>query len=155
MEDILLVYKDGLTNIHEILKLFNNISPTLTFTMEKEINNRINFLDITIYKTDHNIYIKPTATYTIISNNSCHPPEHKMAANKKKEYHTVKQILLNNKYDAKILDKVISTKKYRNTRKKETVKTTTHIKLTTKMAQVHIHRMTNEIYHQIVQKHHS
>ena len=86
--------------------------------MEKEINNRINFLDITIYKTDHNIYRKPTATYTIISNNSCHPPEHKMAANKKKEYHTVKQILLNNKYDAKILDKVISTKKIQKHKKK-------------------------------------
>ena len=66
VDDILLVYKDGLTNIQEILKLFYKISPTKTFTMEEEINNSINFLDITIYKTDHNIslniYRKPTAT---------------------------------------------------------------------------------------------
>jgi hypothetical protein len=36
VDDILLVYKDRLTNIYEKLKLFNNVSPTLTFTMEEE-----------------------------------------------------------------------------------------------------------------------
>jgi hypothetical protein len=78
--------------------------------MEKEFNNSVNFLDITIYKTDHNIpfniYRKPTATDTIIPNDLCHPPEYKMPAlshlairlltypmndtNKKKEYYTIK-----------------------------------------------------------------
>ena len=86
VDDILIVYKDSLTNIHEILELFNNISPKLTFTMEEEINNSINFLDITIYKTNQNIsfntYRKPTATDTTIPNESCHPHEHKMAANR-------------------------------------------------------------------------
>lgn len=76
--------------------------------MEEEINNSINFLDITIYKTDQNIsfniYRKPTATDTIIPKDSCHPNGHKMAAimflvnrivtypmnetNEKKEYYT-------------------------------------------------------------------
>ena len=95
--------------------------------MKEEINNCINFFDINIYKINQNIsfniYRKPTATDTIILNASCHQHEHKIAAirylancivsypmkdtNKKKEYHTVKQILLNKQYDNKILDKVL------------------------------------------------
>ena len=86
VDNILIVYKYRVTNIQEILKLFKNMSPTKTFTMEEEINNSINFLDITIYKTDHNIsfniYRKPTATDIIIPNDSCHPPEQRMAANR-------------------------------------------------------------------------
>lgn len=39
VDDILLVYKNGLTNFHEILNLFNKVSPTMTFTMEKEITS--------------------------------------------------------------------------------------------------------------------
>ena len=53
------------------------------FTMEEEVDNRINFLDSTISRVDNtisfNIYRKPTAT-DIIPNDSCHPPEHKLAA---------------------------------------------------------------------------
>jgi hypothetical protein len=52
--------------------------------MEKEIDNKINFLDVTIQKdTDSlsfNIYRKPTMTDTINPNYSCHPQEHKYAA---------------------------------------------------------------------------
>ena len=36
VDNTLIIYKDNLTNIQETLRLFNNISPTLTFTMEKE-----------------------------------------------------------------------------------------------------------------------
>ena len=36
VDDILLVYIDNLTNIEEILSLFNNITPGLTFTLEQE-----------------------------------------------------------------------------------------------------------------------
>ena len=50
VDDILIVYKKELTNIQEILDPFNNMTPTMTFTMEEEINNHINFLDITISK---------------------------------------------------------------------------------------------------------
>jgi hypothetical protein len=53
------------------------------FTIEEEVDNRINFLDITITKVDHkisfNTYRKPTATGIIILNDSCHPPEQKLA----------------------------------------------------------------------------
>jgi hypothetical protein len=51
--------------------------PTTKFTIEEEKENKINFLDITISKENDNlsfdIYRKPTATDTIIPNDSCHP----------------------------------------------------------------------------------
>jgi hypothetical protein len=81
--------------------------------MEGEINNSINFLDITISKDENkisfNAYRKPTTTDIIIPNDSYLPPEQKLAAikylvnrlstystnetNKRKEYDTRKQIL--------------------------------------------------------------
>jgi len=58
--------------------------PTMKFTMESEINNKINFLVVTIMKNHDkltfNIYRKPTKTNSIIPNDSCHPTEHKLAA---------------------------------------------------------------------------
>jgi hypothetical protein len=52
--------------------------------MEKEIDNKINFLDLSIEKTHNNLqlgfYRKPAATDSIIHNNSCHPYEHNRAA---------------------------------------------------------------------------
>jgi hypothetical protein len=45
---------------------FNTIHPKLHFTAETEQNNTINYLDISIHKTAHNIkiaiYKKPTFT---------------------------------------------------------------------------------------------
>jgi transposase-like protein len=87
--------------------------------MEKEINNRINFLDITINKEinifSFNISRKPTTTDVIIPQDSCHPHEHKQAAirymlnrvntynlnydNKRAELNTIKQIISNNGYN--------------------------------------------------------
>ena len=53
-----------------MLQQFNAISQNLQFTIEPQVNNKISFLDITIYKTNHNIsiqiYRKPTTTDTII-----------------------------------------------------------------------------------------
>ena len=51
VDDILIVYKKELTNIQEILDLLNNVTPTITFTME-EVDNSTNFLDTTISKMD-------------------------------------------------------------------------------------------------------
>jgi len=52
--------------------------------MEKEIDNKINFLDVTIQKENKNlsfnIYRKPTTTDTIVPNDSYHLQEHKHAA---------------------------------------------------------------------------
>ena len=81
--------------------------------MEKETNNSINVLDITIQKTDNNIsysvYRKPTSTDTIIPSDSCHLNEHKMATIRFLVNHIVtypmKEILINNQYDPRMLDK--------------------------------------------------
>ena len=51
VDDILIVYKKEPTNIQEILDLLNNVTPTITFTME-EVDNSTNFLDTTISKMD-------------------------------------------------------------------------------------------------------
>jgi hypothetical protein len=63
---------------------FNNLTPKLEFTLEKEADSKIDFLDITIstepQKLPTDIYRKPTYTDIIIPNDSCHPKEHKLAA---------------------------------------------------------------------------
>jgi hypothetical protein len=104
--------------VDDVLNEFNQITPKLKFTIEEELQQKINFLDITIQRKQHrittNIYRKPTSTDSIIPNDSCHPKEHKMAAihylynrmytynltttdlQKEKDIH---QILINNKYD--------------------------------------------------------
>jgi hypothetical protein len=84
--------------------------------MEKQINNKLNYLDITVENTHNiftiNIYRKPTSTDLIMHNESCHPTEQKNAAicyltnrmntypistnNKYQEIQNVKTILQNN-----------------------------------------------------------
>jgi len=96
----------------------------MTFSIEKELDNSINFSDIMIHNSIENfffsIYRKPTTTDTIIPNDSSHPHKHKHAAihymlnrmnsyqlnksSKEQEYSTIKQIMYNNKYDPSILN---------------------------------------------------
>jgi hypothetical protein len=84
VDDILIVYDRTRTNIDGVLDPFNSIMPTMMFTMEKERDNTINFLDITIKKEsdkfEYSIYRKHTTTDIIIPSDSCHLVEHKMAA---------------------------------------------------------------------------
>jgi len=66
VDDILIVYNRSITNIHDVFDTFNDLTPNIRFTVEKETENSINFLDVTIRK-DHdtftfNVYRKPTAT---------------------------------------------------------------------------------------------
>ena len=79
-----MMYKDDKTNIHNVLEDFNNLVPSMKFTLEKEQNNKISFLDITIIKNhdglSFEIYRKSTAIDIIIPNDSFHPSEHKTAA---------------------------------------------------------------------------
>jgi hypothetical protein len=85
VDDILIVYNAETKNIYEVLDKFNNITPTIQYTIETEQDSTINFLDLTNTKTSDNrvqfsIFRKPTATDTIIPRDSCHPIEHKMSA---------------------------------------------------------------------------
>jgi hypothetical protein len=70
VNDILIIYNKSLTNIHNVFNEFNSVNADIKFTMEEEIDNSINFLDITIKKVNNtfttDIYRKPTATDSII-----------------------------------------------------------------------------------------
>jgi hypothetical protein len=83
VDDILLLYNYTNTNIEQVSNAFNNINNNIQFTIEKENNKKINFLDITVHrlhsKLEYNIYLKPTSNSTII-HNAFHPVEHKTMA---------------------------------------------------------------------------
>ena len=78
------MYKGDQNNIHKVLNDFNSTIPNMKFTLEKEVNNKIIFLDITIAKRHDSllfeIYRKTTTTDVIIPNDLCHPGEQKTAA---------------------------------------------------------------------------
>jgi len=80
VDDVLIIYDRSKPNIHDILDDFNKLAAELKFTLEKETNREINYLDITIQRKQHNssisIYRKLTIMDTIIPNDSCHPREH-------------------------------------------------------------------------------
>jgi hypothetical protein len=67
----------------QILSKLNTLHPNIKFTEEKEKDNKINYLDLTITREKQNlkyaIYRKPTNTSLIIPKHSNHPPQHKMA----------------------------------------------------------------------------
>jgi hypothetical protein len=77
-------HNENTTSIEDLLNSFNDLTPNLKFTLEKEVERKINFLDTTIHRESNNlsieIYRKPTYTDSIIPNDSCHPKEHKLAA---------------------------------------------------------------------------
>jgi len=139
IDDILILYNESKTDINYILDCFNKLTPKLEFTLERETNHRISFLDITICREQKHfsvdIYRKPTSTDVIIPNDSCHPREHKVATirylhnrmvsyqlapeNMEKERNTILQILNSNKYNTSILRK-LSTKKGHKRKKEKT-----------------------------------
>ena len=84
VDDLLIIYNERKTDIEELLYRFNDITPKLNFTIEKETGGNINFLDLTIHRNidsfSIDIYRKPTYTDTIIPIDSCHPTENKYAA---------------------------------------------------------------------------
>jgi hypothetical protein len=116
------VYNHNKTNISEVLNSFNDITPTIQFTVEEENNNQLNFLDVTIKKDNNeigfDIYRKPMTTDIIIPQESCHPIEQKLSAirylqNRNETYPTdpdyklrensiINHILRNNNYDSTI-----------------------------------------------------
>jgi hypothetical protein len=68
--DILIIYDEKKTNKIHTLNEFNKLQPTINFTLEKEQQESISFLDITIHCKHNNlqfsIYRKPTQTDIII-----------------------------------------------------------------------------------------
>jgi hypothetical protein len=130
VDDILIAYNASVTSIYKVFNSFNNLLPKMKFTMENEVDNQINFLDITIIKEIGNlalnIYRKPTTTDIIIPGESCHPQEQKHMAiifltnrmntyyvsdkNRQVENNTIEHILHNNNYKTSILNQFNKTK---------------------------------------------
>jgi hypothetical protein len=138
VDDILILYNEEKSNIISILFEVNSIFPSLDFTCEMEDNNSLNFLDITIKKTNNhglvfNMFRKPSATDTITNFRSNHPPEHKSLAvkyltdrvqnyplqkeSKEKEWLIIRHILNSNVYPQNFINKT------RNPSGKQTVET--------------------------------
>ena len=68
-DDILIVYNESITNIHDVFNSFNNLTSNIKFAMEKETENSISFLDVTI-RQEHdtftfNVYRKQTTTDSV------------------------------------------------------------------------------------------
>jgi hypothetical protein len=96
--------------------------PKIQFTMEKETQNKLNYLDLMITNLNNtptfNLFRKPTATDLTIHNDFCHPEEHKKSTinylinhmntypitdvNKTHELQHIKTILHNNSYPTHI-----------------------------------------------------
>jgi len=131
VDDILIIYYENITDVEQVLSSFNDITPSLTFTLEQEKENKLNILNISIIKaTDKvsfDIYRKQTTSDIIIPNDSCHPTEQKLATiryftnrintygldhmEKQTEKNIVKQIVSNNKFDTSILNRFSGEKK--------------------------------------------
>jgi hypothetical protein len=77
------VYNSTVTNTQEVFDSLNDLTPSMKFAMGKELDNKINFLDISIQKehdtVTFSVYRKPTTTDSIIPNDSCHPREQNYA----------------------------------------------------------------------------
>ena len=83
VDDILLIFYPNLTDTPAVLTDFNALHPKLRFTAETEVNNTLNYSDISIHRTPKglrtSIHRKHTFTDTIISYISNHPTQHKHA----------------------------------------------------------------------------
>ena len=71
VDDTFIIYKGTLRQIENFKNLLNNINKHIQFTHETEIDNKLNFLDLTITKCDdklkYSIYRKPTTTDVTLS----------------------------------------------------------------------------------------
>jgi len=81
LDNLPIIYSERKTDREDLLYWFNNITPKLNFTIEKETRGSINFLDLTIHRDVNrfsiDIYRKPTYTDSIIPIDSCHPIKYK------------------------------------------------------------------------------
>lgn len=112
--------------LQTLLKTFNAFHPKLQFTIEKEKNNSIPFLDILLIRTDNTIitdwYHKPTFSERFLNFHSQHPFQHKANIIKNLQnraiklshpkFHTknlesIKIYLTKNSYPQKLINKLL------------------------------------------------
>ena len=133
VDDILACFIGTDRQLNSFLNYINNLHQNIKFTIEIEQDHSINFLDLTISiknnKHDFKIFHKPSYTDITIHNTSNHPFSHKISAynsfvhrlintpmseeNYNLELNLIKQIAVNNGYDAQIIDKIVKKKQYK------------------------------------------
>jgi len=132
VDDILCIVEENIDISDEILNTLNTQHPNLQYTLERESNNSISFLDIKITKNytnkkfDFTIHRKETSTNTIINKKSQHPIQHKIAAitaltnrmkivskytETKEEIITIKEIVHANGYNTDIIRRIMNKQK--------------------------------------------
>ena len=70
-----------------LLGYLNSVEPSIQFTVEREKDRRLSFLDLNVYRTDHGnletgVYRKPTHTDKYLAFDSHHPICHKKSVTK-------------------------------------------------------------------------
>lgn len=137
VDDTLLLIKGDESDLLDIHQLFNNYHQNIKFTVEKEHNGTINFLDLVISRQHdrHNfmIFRKPTTTDIIIHETSNHPISYKHAyfhwmidrllkfplsqEHRQKEIELLKFIATSNGYDSAIVEAIMNKKIKRKIRR--------------------------------------
>lgn len=132
VDDVIVGFDGSREELLELFNWINNLHSNINFTLEVEENNSLNFLDLTIHRTNQglafDIFRKPTQTDHSINNLSCHQLGHKLSAFKAyihrmfrtpldrdrflDEVVTLKHIATQNGYKPNIIDKLIT--KYQN-----------------------------------------
>jgi hypothetical protein len=100
-----MIYDQRKRTPQTILEQFNIQHEDLKFTINRETNNQITYLELLFTKKrgqiEMEVYRKPTTTDVMTNNNSCHPQENKLAAFKN-WIHRLLTLLLNENSNAVI-----------------------------------------------------
>ncbi|KAK5639993.1 hypothetical protein RI129_010804 [Pyrocoelia pectoralis] len=132
VDDVVCIHSGNDLKTDLFLQYLNNIHPCIKFTMEKETNGSLPFLDLLLLKSpakiSFSIYRKPTTTDTLIPIESEHSFPHKLASlnslihrlfsipmspdSFNNELNIIKQIAINNGYPAHLVAKLASKIKY-------------------------------------------
>lgn len=133
VDDIICLWNGSEVDLDLFLIFINSLHNNIKFTLEKDSNRTLNFLDLTISIVDNkfefDIYRKPTHTDTVIHADSNHHMSHKMAAFNSyihraltvplsetsliKELKIIKMIAKNNGYDENMVDRMVNKKRWR------------------------------------------
>jgi hypothetical protein len=76
VDDIFIMWKHSMEDLHNFLNHLNNLRTSIKFTMEMEVNGHLPFLDVLVTKKEGSltttVYRKPTHTGTYIHHKSNH-----------------------------------------------------------------------------------
>ena len=126
VDDICILWVGSELELSDFLTFVNSLHPNISFTLEREIDRRLPFLDLLLCRNDGTIdfevYRKPTATDNIIQFSSNSPQQHKFSAFNSmlyrlfklplsksafdKEFNTIKTIATNNNFSLSSLNKL-------------------------------------------------